>query len=251
MANRASQVQFRGVDQVVRAYRANAMAACSIWADTQMMFAYENDDLDGGEEFLCKAFEMLKEGESEGLFTLKVYEGMDAGKIKSNTPYSRSFKFSLYSRDESGSPYQDRQKGVLTVLEARFSEMQATFMDDLIEQMQAKREKDEQPEKIGGLMGLLNGFLDNPQVQTAIAGKVLGFLNINPFAMNQNNQPAKVAGTSDAQVTSVLTPDQTAKVQQALTILCQFDANLGDNLLKIAAIARDSPLKYRGYTALL
>jgi hypothetical protein len=116
------------------------------------------------------------------------------------------------------------------------------MIGSLTEKMEAS-DDDESPKR-SGIAGMLNGMIENPDIQRAIASKIMGWIGVNVPARG----PAKVAGMAGQ---SVLLPGQPEKVQQALNILAGCDPELGDHLLGVAKIAQDDPGKYKWIVKML
>lgn len=248
---RSNATQFKGLDQVLEAYEMNDMAAWSLWNGQDLMFASNAKDIGTGADELRQAIEMLQKGKSEAAYTLKVYE-VAPGKILSNTPYSRAFKFHLFDGNESRSPQADRANSVMGAINSRFEEMQATVMERLFDKLDAEDAEDAKPLKPEGIMGIVDGLLQNPQIQMAVANKI-GALITGLFGMTPG--PQAIAGIPKAGDNNIpaaaLSEEQEEKIDQALEILAKVDSQIGDTLLKIAAIARDQPSKYAMYKGLL
>jgi len=238
---------FRGLNQVMKAYMANEVAAWSISCGKSMPFKYEGDDLNEGQQMLKQAFKMLKEGGSEAAYQLRVYDHMPSGKILSNTPDSGSFSFGLFDYDGEQSPYQKRTNSVLGAVNEKLEAFQAAWMEKVLDKVKQDEEEEAQPAKPAGIMGFVGAMLDNPQIQGMLMQKIFGWLNGGaqmPAAIGAVEQ-----GSQPAQVT--LTQDQVDKLNAAVDILMTCDPNLGDHLMKIATIARDEPGKYKMFAAML
>ena len=239
---KSSSVQFRGVKQVVKAYEQNDMAPWSLWwSPRDLMAKYEGNSMQEGEAQLQAALSLLSEGGSEATYTLKVYEALPKGtKINSATPYSGSFNFGLfnYNEENGASPYQKRQTAVLGAIDERFQELQDKYLGKIIAKMDEDDNR-EHDEPQGGVMGVIGSLLENPSIQQALIAKISGWLGL---AMPQLTHPAQVAGV-DGQVQ--LSPDQYAKLEEAVQILAACDPEIGDHMLGLAKIARDNPSKYK------
>lgn len=247
---RNNAVQFKGIDQVIEAYEMNDMPSWSVWNGQNLMFAYEEEDINKGAAMLKQAVEMLQKGQSEGVYTLKVYKD-PPGEIRSNTAYSRAFNFHLFEEGGSKSPQAVRSNNILGVINDRFQEMQATILDRVLDKIDREDEEEDKPAKAPGLMGVINGMLENPQIQIAVANK-LGALITGLLGIPQG--PQAIAGINqqaNSQPPTPLSEEQENKINQAIDILAAVDPLIGDNLLKIAAIARDTPGKYQMYVSML
>jgi hypothetical protein len=244
---RSSTVAFRGINQVVAAYCKNDMASWAIWNGKEMMFAHSSDDIEDGKNVLLAILKELYEGGSEAQFSLKVYEDIgEKDKIRSNTPWDRSFGFTLYG-GEDYSPYQQGRRGYAAEADEKIKLLQLEI-DDLKLALADAEEPEEKPE---GINGLISGIMEMPGIKQALAAKLAGFINqVIPFG-----QPAAIAGLPSSDpgkpIPSLLNPDQQGKVQQAINILCTKDAKLGDHLMKIAEISLNNIKQYNGLVAML
>jgi len=243
---KSNGVQFRGEEQVLKAYQMNDMGPWSLWQGNNMPFVSEEDDVNAGADLLRQAMAMLKEGGSEATYTLRVYKKIPEGGIRSNTPFDRSFNFSIYNPGAVGSPFQQRTSAVIGVMNARFEEMQANIMERLLDKLD-KEDEDEEAEKKkgpGGVVGMLNGLLENPQIKDLLMKKVAdligSFLGTSPTVGAIGSLPGM-----EQPVPLSLEEEQITKIKEAVAILAQHDKKIGDHLLKLAALARDNPHKYK------
>jgi hypothetical protein len=247
----ASAVHFRGIDCVIHAYESNKVGPWAIENGKIIMFSSEgvaNDDVSEGSDQLRDVLKMLAAGGTESKFTLKTYRLKGTEEITSATGYFRAFNFSLFSADDEMMPYARRSNTYATQMNERLDRLESMLVAVVEKQGEIVQEEDE--EKVGGVMGFFNGLLENPQVQGVIGRVAMGWVaklmpEGMPLGAVGNVQPPPAQGGS------VLKADQPAKVQQALNILVTCDPDLGDNLLKIAAIARDTPKKYATFAAML
>lgn len=243
---RNNGVTFKGADQVIKAYEMNEMPVWSIWSGNNMPFVSEEEDLSAGADMLKQALDMIAAGGSESTYTLKVYKSVPPAGIKSNTPWDRSFNFSIFNPGAVGSPFQQRTNTMLGAIDERFMEMKTDLLGRIMDKLD-KEDEEEENKKPGGIIGFLNGFLEDPQIKQVISQQigrwVGGFLNPSSpvAAIGGIEQP-----TTPMQPTQINLPDdQVQKINQAISILAAHDNKLGDHLLKLAAIARDNPGKYK------
>jgi hypothetical protein len=237
---KAIAVQFRGVDNVVDAYRANGMAPFAILCDKCIIHTgddLDDDDIEQGAVHLRKFLLLLQKGGSEAKYTLQVYRLREGQEIDSTTPFKRSFNFTLWSATEL-SPYQERYT------------TQTKALEDRIDELEEKLSETEEggPITVGKV---LNGFMAMPEFRNAIAMGAIGLMSrIIPMPQ----KAGKVAGSDGSQAgqaQSVLTAEQVERANQAMQILARLDPDLGDNLLKIARIAERDPAKYQMFAKML
>jgi hypothetical protein len=251
---RNNAVQFRGIDAVVRAYVNNDMAAWSIWATKDdLMCAYEGDEdgicIQDGANMLRECLAELKKSGSEASYKLKVYYNWTAGElIKPKSVADRSFNFTTYTGDEE-TAYESRTGKVMGKLEERFDKLQADLMGRLLDKIDNDDKDQEQEDKPGAaisgmLSGVLGTILEMPEVKAAIASKAIGLFN-KIIPMNNQRNPAQVAGVADQQEPVTISPDQYGKVEKAVPMLAQVDPLIGDHLLSLAMMATNDPGKYK------
>jgi hypothetical protein len=244
MTDRAgtSSIQFMGVTQVIRAYSNMKVPSWSVCAGKDILQAWSGNSMDAGEKMLSQYLDLLSEGESRGVYTLRIYDKAPK-EIRSNTEYYRSFRFML--QDPSGFTGNRFGAGIEKVIERL----------DRIEARQALIESEEEKEEtVGGVQGFLSGLLENDQVKQALGAgiaKVIELITQPLLNMNQNQsalpQPAAIGNAGGAE----LAQDQIAKVEQALATLANIDPKLGDHLQAIADIAATNPNKYNTLIGML
>jgi hypothetical protein len=245
----ARAISFRGVDAVVEAYELNRIGPWAVISQGKILCSSSDvgdEDIEDGSQQLEGFLEMMKKHGSQAVYELQVYR-LGAGNvdINSKTPYCRCIPFSLFENQETGMSNTDnRIVTLLTAMEARLK---------AIEDREAERllDLDEEQEEDGTVMGKIGsmamGFLEQPQVQQAIA---LGAMNlVKKFVPSMTNsipvpdEGRKVAGVQAGYV-NLLTEEQIVKVHNAVTRLSAKDAELGDHLTKLADIAEREPKKY-------
>ena len=107
---------------------------------------------------------------------------------------------------------------------------------------EADPEEDDQEEKLTGIPAMLSGILEQPQIQQAIAGKVVQMIERIGGILTLPAIPAKIAGPLQEEPQRSqpepkrIPQDQVNKINEALTILVDVDPQLGDHLQKLAAI---------------
>ena len=159
-----------------------------------------------------------------------------AGKINSSTKFDASFNFRLADTIEDhlsskmAGVYEDRIKG----------------LEEKINELSQPEEEEMTPQ--GQMWAMVGKILEHPQVQQAIAGKILGFIDGLGSTLSgvfkQPAQRAAIGATSTAQ-------DENQKLQQAVNILVTVDPQLGTHLLKLAEVAQADPSKYEQLIGML
>lgn len=226
----AIPVQFRGREDVVKAYDNLKVPRWAIFNGKTLNEKYEGDSMEEGALCLEQYLEMVERSNTSSIYTLKTYEDLAQGQeIKPSTECDRSFNFQV---GEGGTPgYSSSMRRELDELKTKL----AKYDDD------AEGEE----EKISGFEKTFQFILEMPGVKERIGIAIGSFLDkLLPMGTNINPQPAAMGAVPGEQ-------DQLAKVQSALAILVEVDPNIGDNLLKIAQIAKQDKQKYFQLAAML
>jgi len=225
-------VLFNGARQVLQAYCDNGIANWAILAGKEIFTAFEDADITLGEAALAEALKLLEKGGSQGTLTLRVYPD-NIGTITYSSVPLRGFNFRLY--EENGSPWHQNQ--------ARIAELEAQNLR-LIEALESAKEEDDEEEKpssiLSGIQSVVGQILQDPDMKQMIMAGVGTLLH---KVTGMFNRPAQVAGVQNRP--TEFPQDQINKVDQALDILEAIDAQLGDHLLKLAAIAQSNPGTYK------
>jgi hypothetical protein len=243
MTMRSNTVAFRGVVQVVEAYRANDIAPWAIVTGLgkvqDVMFAFEDDDIEAGATMLDQCLKRMKAGSSSASYSLRTYKLKGGQEIESNTAWCRSFPFKLYNEDEDDySPFEAGRRHSSRQADEKIQALQEQI--DLMKKQQ--EEQDDEDERPEGIAGVVHGIFNDPTMKPIIMQAIAGLVSkIIPMPMGMPAQVAGVGnGTAEA-LQSVLEAGQPEKVQRAVNILCSQDPKLGDHLLKLADISLSNP----------
>jgi hypothetical protein len=101
-----------------------------------------------------------------------------------------------------------------------------SILKSQIAALQMKLDEEDEEEEEETEEGGLAGFFKNPQLQNMLLQTLSGLL------MPTTTKVTNMAGVMDGAAT-----DQDAKIDEAIEVLKQFDANLGDDLLLLAEMA--------------
>lgn len=246
----ARAISFRGVDAVVEAYELNRIGPWAVISQGKILCSSSDvgdDDIEDGAQQLEAFLEMMKKHGSQAVYELQVYElGAGNVSINSKTPYCRCIPFSLFENTETGMCNTDnRIVTLLTAMDARLKAIEEREAERLLEL--DEEDGDDDGTVMGKIGSMAMGFLEQPQVQQAIA---LGAMNlVKKFVPGMTSsipvpeEGRKVAGVKAGYV-NLLTQEQIVKVHDAVTRLSAKDAQLGDHLAKLADIAENEPKKY-------
>lgn len=210
-------IQFRNKEQVMKAYENRSVEAWSIWCSKQFMFKGV------GAESLEQMLEVLCNGATNAIYTLRIYEGIEnESQIKSNTPDDGSFNFRLNDEGQSMTSEQisrayngNQILSKLGALEKRFEEM------DMQEQ---------EPQKDNSAIGKI---LEHP----AIAGVLPIILerivsSIMGSGQQQNQFPPYKA---PAAINGI---NEDADMKAVIDELAKYDAKLLEHLKKLLQLAQ-------------
>jgi hypothetical protein len=237
---KSTAVVFRGTAQVLDAYVANDVPTWALVIGNDVFCAYEGVDIEEGKGLLAEALKRLKEGNSRATMDLRVYKLKDGQDILSNTPHLRAFRFALFNESDL-SPFDYGQQTARAQYEARFEEMNREIQELKLALTKAEEEPEETPSTVNAM---ISGILENPAVKQALSMRLIGLID-KIIPMNPAGRPAAIAGIEgQGGIRSLLDEGQQMKVQQAINILCQKDAQLGDHLLGVANIAVTNPAQY-------
>jgi hypothetical protein len=241
---RSNTVAFRGVGQVVEAYKANDIAPWAIVTGMgkvqDVMFAFEEDDIEAGATMLEECLKRMKAGSSSASYSLRTYKLKGVQEIESNTSWARSFPFKLYNEeDEDYSPFEAGRRHSMREADERIKALQEQI--DILKKQQ--EEQDEEEDKPEGMAGIISGIFNDPVMKPFIMQTIAGI--VSKIIPMPSGMPAQVAGIGNgaatAPVESVLEEGQPEKVQHAVNVLCTRDPKLGDHLLKLADISVKNP----------
>jgi hypothetical protein len=180
-------------------------------------YTYTGEDKNIGREQLQDALSSILSNPDNTNTYCIVILGQKGKKIEA----INSITFQL-NKHQTLQPYQPQQisgyqsSAMLGELNSLKSQIAALQM-----KLDEEDEEEEETEE-GGLAG----FFKNPQIQNMLLQTLSGLL------MPTTTKVTNMAGVMDGAAT-----DQDAKIDEAIEILKQFDANLGDDLLLLAEMA--------------
>lgn len=222
-------IQFKGIEAVVLGYRNRKVAKWAIFQDKDLLFVYDEDDLEAGAQYLETVLESMNEATC--IFTLKVYE--DIERITDKTPCVGSFGFRITQYEGGGGlsgPYRGGDNIVLSKLTAM--------------------EKDIKELKEGGAgeadnpLGMIGHVLDHPVVESllpVIIGKVM------EAVFPEDKKTTRLAGVHNAADWR----KDAAGVEDSLSRLSEYCENVPGLLRKLAELAEKKPGQFKMYVTML
>jgi hypothetical protein len=235
MANPNAAVQFYGIRAVLDAYENRQAAPFVLWWGSQLLIKYEGKDLEEGKQVLGDYLRSIMTPDSVATYKLTVYDKLSKEGLNSRTPYDGSFNFKLHDPGYA-TPYQSAANSQVQRLEAMIEELREEL-----------NQREAQPEKPAGIMGVVSGLLENPQVQQAIVSRVIGFVD----------QLLGVPQVPVPQIARVGAVDETNAARQAQLLheaweaLITHDPQIGEHLKKLAALALSDPQKFQSLVQMI
>lgn len=226
----SSSIQFKGIEGVVTAYENRNVPAWSLWQGKQFMFKYEGPDLEQGAEQLEKTLEMLSES-SNAIYTLKVYEDVPGGKIKSNTPDDGSFNFKINADTQLVTQNQYASLKHNNAIAERLAAIE--------ERLNEREEENDEPEE--NRLGMIGTILEHPALQPIITQVLANIFTTKKSDAAAPPQTASVVPMQPVQRAAINGVHDDAKILQAINDLKAHDERLADHLAKLASIAKNDP----------
>lgn len=243
-----ASIQFRGLNQVIKAFEDRGAEAWSVWDGKAFLFRGI-----GSSEFTT-LLESLDQSGSTSIYTLKVYDEIsDAKKIKPSSECDGSFNFRLLERDENG--FMPHGQGRYNDLERKYIALEEKF-NQLMEQTEPVKDDEESPET--GLMGVISGLLQDPdklEKLIQVGHRLLGGNMQAGYVGNVNKIVApgtapSLSPSNNSQTVSSVIPDdekdkQLVRLGTALDTLEKNDPQIVEHLEKLAAIAVTKPEQFK------
>ena len=196
------------------------------------------DDIEDAKQYLTTQLEAIEHFGSPAQFRINFYRSITDKNKLDQLKASNTFKLNENGSVQQGSYWanQNQLSGVGSNPQLdRLEEMimaQQSQINALLEDPDDTTEVKEK-DAVGGVMGMLAGILNNPQVQDAIAAKAIGFLNSiipDPSGKTMTMQPRAQLGN--------ITQDDITSLNIAVTKLVEHGVTIGD-FQKLAAMTAD------------
>lgn len=246
----ASNVQFIGTDQVIRAFEARNIDIWSIWCGKEYHIK------GNGVEELKAYLDMIAESQTAATYTLKVYEDLtDIKEVKSNTPHDGSFNFKLFSvYDQPGRTgiigrhygYPSRDDIVLQKLQE---------FDTKLNLLAAGPEIDPEEETIEkAVLGMIQEpsklhefFQALQQGKNLLMGHPVEMGSIGSVFKAGQTKPGSsaAAGQAPQNLSQQSSEEIGQRIATALDILEQNDPQLVEHLEKLAIMAQNNPVQFK------
>jgi hypothetical protein len=242
-------VQFRGCGQLMQAFDNSKITKWAVFYDKNINCKYQEENWTESRETLRLFLELLSKSGSTAVYTLSLYEDLKKDqKIKASTEADYAYNFTLFDDEMTGNQFYGRRAQESEAMQNRILQLEAKLK-------LAEEEDDEEEE--GGIGGVINGILGSERFKSWIQDKAFLFADklIDPKGnvVDMNNNQGKLGKVGAVKDTDPILIDevQQKRAAEAVEVLARVDPYLGDNLLKIAAIAQSDPAKYKAFAAML
>lgn len=218
----SSAVHFTGIDNTVDAFIKKGIPYFAVVSGKQIIHKNQDEtSVEAAAIELENFLNMLNTG-SNAIYTLRIYESLENGKITDKTPcdYGLNFRLNIDSMTVGNSrlAYHENRNALLGTNNEILSKLSA--MEARLEAMEEDEEENEDPDMISGLM-------KNPEIQGMLVGMLTNFLQ------PKSVKPTAIAGISEN------------KLSEAIEILKQHDPHIDEDLMKLAEIAVNNPGQFQ------
>lgn len=244
-------VQFRGCGQLMQSFDNCKITKWAVFYDKNINCKYQDDIWTESRETLRLFLELLSQSNSTAVYTLCLYEDLKKDqKIKPSTEPDYAYNFTLFDEEMNGNGWHSRRNDESKEMRERILQLEAKLK-------LAEEDNEDEDEQEGGIGGVINGILGSERFKSWIQDKAFLFADKlfdpkgNVVDMNSNQgKLGKVGAVKDTDPI-LIDEVQQQRAAEAVEVLARVDPYLGDNLLKIAAIAQNDPAKYKAFAAML
>lgn len=215
----------------------------SIWSGRQIVFSWPEDDMGKGKDILENNLRAFEDQGITDLFVLKLHPALDkSGYITDKSPVTGSLNF------RPSPQFIQSQMGGPELSFPRNAGMQ--HLADEIRSLRAERDAmndDSLVSEDAGVLGTINKILSIPGVTEAVQPLIMGLTSglMKSMGMPLPDPAAVPAVPLQPAAMAGISPDQDDKINQALDILEPMAPELGDDLLRLAALAQRDPAQFQ------
>lgn len=198
-----------------------------------------SDDIEDAKAYLTTQLDAIEHFGSPAQFRINFYRVLTDKNKFDQLKASNTFKLNENGAAQPGSYWGNRNAVGAVNGSSDLEEIKEMLLAQQSQINALLEEPDEtetqEPGAVGGVMGMLAGILNNPQVQEAIAAKAIGFLNTiipDPSGKTMTMQPRAQLGN--------ITQDDITALNIAVTKLVEHGLTVQD-FQKLASIADDKP----------
>lgn len=225
MASRTT-ADFHGIDQVCEAFEHNGIPFWAVWNGSNCIAANdEHNDMQVATDLLRECLSRLSPA-TNITYNLKIYKECPETGITEKTVPSRGAGFRLFELPGGPLEYMQNKwarKNETLQLSNNNNELLTRLAAIEAKLAEPEEEEETEEDKPDGIMGMINGLVERPEIQTAIFAWVSKLLA----------PPAKVTALG-----SVPAP---GSLDESLAILKSADPQLESDLALLAKMAQEQP----------
>lgn len=232
----AQVVHFNGIDGVVNAFIKKGIPYYAIISDKEILHSNQEPmEIEEAADQMREFLEMLTPSGNH-VYSLKIYNEPPAGGITEKTPPNFGLKFRLFELPTSSAEW------VNSKLERRISGQQpsneiisrlAAIEQKLQDQDIEEEDEEEEEPQPQGLMGMINGIVERPEIQAALMGWIAKI--IQPTTPAPTGAIAGIPGS----------------LEDSLSILKSADPDLESDLALLAKLAKENPAQFNFLLSML
>lgn len=240
-----AHTDLREKEAVLTQYDAMGTPFFEVWEGKQKKFEWTDNDLDGGRGFLEQQLDAIYHYGSTALFTIKYYKKLTDKETFAveNLKGSNTFKL-VETGSPNLTPYWKQQqmggvggKSEVEELKEMLAGMQSQI--NALTHPIEDEDEEEEPEKlsgIGAIIGMVKPVLDQPEVQQAIAGKIVDFLD--KLFPNKPNSGFMNQQQPQQQQLQTITEGEAARINKSIADLINSGVTASD-FEKLAIMMQD------------
>jgi hypothetical protein len=258
-----NKAMYLGVDAIMQAFDRNAQTPYySVWAGKDMIFSYNDDDIEQGRVYLMENLIASEQNEHSDILKIKFHPKKEKLYITDRTPSIATLFVRVcdpnYMKNNL-QPYQPQQNyGLQNILEK-----QTELLHGLSSRLQALEDvqiEDEENDDEDDTLGKIGTILNHPAVQTLIAAllpqimpavkpqqQVAGIENEEMIKPDPEEFETEI-GLIDLQENN---DDQYNDIEQSLLRLSQHTLDLAGDLKALANMADNNPAQFKMLLSML
>lgn len=239
----ANGIDIRGAAQVLEQFDLFDTPFFAVYQGKDLKFQHLEDNIDEARNLLRQNLEVLENNGSVAPFKIVYYYNLSASEklVPENIKGSNTFRVCSpgvsTNHPDYGNPDRINTNFYASKIgNAKLIDEQAAKILELEERLNAMdAEAEAEPAAVGGFNGIINGLLASPEIQQAIIGRLLNFVdtilpaNNNTMQTQQQSSGAAIAGVSETNV-----------FHDSITVLENNGMTLND-FVKLANIAQTKP----------
>lgn len=223
----ANGVQFKNKDQVLNAYQNNKIDTWAIFCGRELFT--RGSDIDE----LTSALDLLEDGASNSVYTLRVYSGLNSNQVKSNTPNDGGFNFRL-----NGENMEVTNGQYMTFIKTNELQSKISGLEKKIEELQSELDESETPNKLGKI----GEILDHPLIGKILENVAMTYLQKWIPGGIPGNQPAPAPPRPVMSAVGNIANNR--ELVEALERLQKHDDKLTEHMVKLAHIAENDAVTF-------